>query len=151
MFKFIKLNETYRGQNYLELSQIANMDETPIFLNMTRTKTIAKIGSKTVNIKTHGQEKVRVTAILWNVADGAKLPPMLIFKGEPNGRIAKQLEKHPLVESKQAFAYWHKKHGIMQISWKSGLMLFGEDMLILSLKRRICSLWVTHLCIRYQK
>ena len=34
---------------------------------------------------------------------------MLIFKGKANGRIAKQLEKHPLVESKQVFAYWHKK------------------------------------------
>ena len=34
---------------------------------------------------------------------------MLIFKGEPNGRIAKELEKHPLVESKQVFAYWHTK------------------------------------------
>ena len=51
MFKFIKLNETYSEQNYLEPSQIENIDETQIFLNMTRTKTIAKIGSKTVNIK----------------------------------------------------------------------------------------------------
>ena len=34
---------------------------------------------------------------------------MLIFKGEPDGRIAKELEKHPLVESKQVFAYWHIK------------------------------------------
>ena len=40
------------------------MDETLIFLNMTRTKTIAKIGSKTVNIKTHSKDKVRLTAIL---------------------------------------------------------------------------------------
>ena len=73
MFKFIKLNETYLEQNDLELSQIANMDETQIFLNMTRSKRIAKIGSKTVNIKTHGQDKVRVIAILWIVADGTKL------------------------------------------------------------------------------
>ena len=57
MFKFTKLNEAYREQNDLELSQIENMDETLIFLNMTRSKTIAKIGSKTINIKTHGQEK----------------------------------------------------------------------------------------------
>ena len=75
---------------------------------MACTKTIAKIGSKTVNIKIHSRDKVRVTAILWIVVDGTKLPPMLIFKGEPNGRIAKELEKHPLVESKQVFAYWHK-------------------------------------------
>ena len=64
MFEFIKLVENYRKCNDLELDQIANMDETPLFLNMARTRTIAKIGSKTVNIKTHGQEKVRVTVIL---------------------------------------------------------------------------------------
>ena len=109
MFDFIKLNETYRKNNDLELAQVANMDETPLFLNMVRTKTIAKIGSKTVNIKTHGQEKVRVTAVLWIIADGTKLPPVLVFKGKPDGRIAKELGKHPLVESKQVFSYWHRK------------------------------------------
>ena len=64
MFEFINLVENYRKCNDLELEQIANMDETPLFLNMAKTKTIAKIGSKTVNIKTHGLEKVRVTVIL---------------------------------------------------------------------------------------
>ena len=44
MFDFIKLNETYHKNNDLELAQVANMDETPLFLNMARTKTIAKIG-----------------------------------------------------------------------------------------------------------
>ena len=49
------------------------MDETPLFLNMERikksffymerAKKIDKIGSNTVIIKTHGQDKVRVTAI----------------------------------------------------------------------------------------
>ena len=57
MFEFIKLIENYRKCNDFELDRIANMDETPLFLNMARTKTIAKIGSKTVNIKTRGQEK----------------------------------------------------------------------------------------------
>ena len=109
MFEFIKLVENYRKCNDLELDQIANMDETPLFLNMARTRTIAKIGSKTVNIKTHGQEKVRVTVILWIVADGTKLPPVVVFKGNPNGRVAKELEKHPLVESKQLFAFWQNK------------------------------------------
>ena len=92
IFKFIKLNEAYLEQNYLELFQIANMDEIQIFLNMVRTKTITKIGSKIVNIQTHGQDKVRLTAILWIVAYGTKLSPMLIFKDESNRRIAKELE-----------------------------------------------------------
>ena len=58
---------------------------------MVRTKTIVKIASKTLNIKSHGQDKIRVTSILWIVADSTKLPPMLTFKGEPNGRITKEL------------------------------------------------------------
>ena len=33
-------------------------------MNMTSTKTIAKIGSKEVNVKNHGQERVHVTAVI---------------------------------------------------------------------------------------
>ena len=43
MFEFIKLAENYPKFNDLELDQIANMDEAPLFLNIARTKTIAKI------------------------------------------------------------------------------------------------------------
>ena len=50
------------------------MDETPLLINIFNTKTIAKIGSKEVNIKTHGQERIYATVILWIVADGTKLP-----------------------------------------------------------------------------
>ena len=115
MFEFIKLVENYRKCNDLELDQITNMDEIPLLLNMARTRIITKIGSKTVNIKTHSQEKVRVTVILWFVADGTKLPPVLVFKGNPNGRIAKELEKHSLVESKQLFAFDRRKLGITKM------------------------------------
>ena len=48
------------------------MDKTPLFKNITNTKSIAKIGSKEVDIKTHGQERIYVTVILWIVADGTK-------------------------------------------------------------------------------
>ena len=64
MKKFIKFNENLRKDNDFSLTQISNMDETPLFMNMTSTKTIAKIGSKEVNIKTHSQERVLITAIL---------------------------------------------------------------------------------------
>ena len=40
---------------------------------MERVKKIDKIGSNTVIIKTHGQDKVRVTAIYWIVVDGSKI------------------------------------------------------------------------------
>ena len=50
------------------------MYETPLFVNISNTKTIAKIGSKEVNIKTHGQERIYVTAIIWIATYGTKLP-----------------------------------------------------------------------------
>ena len=80
MRKFTKFNEKLRSDNDFELSQIVSMDETPLLMNITNTKTIAKIGSKEVNIKTYGQELIQVTAILWIIADDTKLPSMLVFK-----------------------------------------------------------------------
>ena len=56
MRKFIKYNEKLRDDKEFWFSQIANMDETPLFMNIASTKTIARIGSKEVVIKTHGQE-----------------------------------------------------------------------------------------------
>ena len=66
------------------------MDETPLFLNIASTKTIARIESKEVVIKTHGQEKLHVTAILCIIADATKLP-MLVFKWQPEGRVEKNI------------------------------------------------------------
>ena len=56
MRKFTKFNEKLISDNDFELTQIANMDETSLFMNITNTKTIAKIGSKEVDIKTHGKK-----------------------------------------------------------------------------------------------
>ena len=39
---------------WFELDAIANMDETPLYLNMPPSTTVQKIGSKRVNIKTQG-------------------------------------------------------------------------------------------------
>ena len=49
------------------------MDKTSLFMIIPNTKTITKIVSKEVKIKTHRQERIQVTAILWIVADGTKL------------------------------------------------------------------------------
>ena len=109
MRKFTKFNEKLRWDNDFELSQIANMDETPLLMNITNTKTIAKIGSKEFDIKTHRQEKFHVTAILWIIADGTKLPQMLVFKGQPDGRVERRLNKNWFVKDKKVFAYCQLK------------------------------------------
>ena len=67
------------------------MNEIPLFMNIASTKTIARIGSKEVVIKTHGQ-KSALTAILCIIADATKLPPMLVFKGQPEGRVEKKIK-----------------------------------------------------------
>ena len=46
------------------------MNETSLLLNIHNIKIIAKICSKEVKIKTHGQQRIHVTAILWIEADG---------------------------------------------------------------------------------
>ena len=92
MRKFTKYNEKLREDKKFWFSQIANMDETPLFMNIASTKTIAGIGSKEVVIKIHGQEKVYVTAILCIIVDSTKLP-MLVFKGQHEGKVEKKIKK----------------------------------------------------------
>ena len=56
MRKFTKYNEKLREDKEFWFSQIANMDQTPLFIYIASTKTIARIGSKEVVIKTHGHK-----------------------------------------------------------------------------------------------
>ena len=67
------------------------MDETPVFLNMPLTKTIVKRGSRQVIIKTQNQEKCRISVLLTIVADGSKLPPMIIFKAKDRANVYNKL------------------------------------------------------------
>jgi len=63
-----------------ELSQIGNMDETPMNFDMPGNRTLDMKGAKTVSVKTCGAEKQHFTVVLSCMADGTKLKPMLIFK-----------------------------------------------------------------------
>ena len=62
------------------LDCIGNMDETPVTMDMVGNNTVDKVGKKTILLKTTGHEKCRYTVVLACMADGTKLPPMLIFK-----------------------------------------------------------------------
>lgn len=94
-----KINEPYL---------MLNADETPIFLNMPSNKTIEKIGKKTITINTQGQEKLRISCLLTISGDGTKLPPFVIFKGEKDGRIIKELNKNNHVINKNIFIGMNK-------------------------------------------
>ena len=72
MRKFAKFNEKLRWDNNFWIKPNSEYGQTPLFMNIINTKSIAKIGSKEVNINTHGQERIHVTEILWILADGTK-------------------------------------------------------------------------------
>lgn len=62
------------------LSQIGNMDETPVYFDMPSNKTVDVKGRKTIFTRSTGHEKTRFTVVLTCLANGEKLKPMVIFK-----------------------------------------------------------------------
>ena len=59
---------------------VGNMDETQMTFDMQLNKTFNKIGEKTIQMKTMGNEESRFTVTLSCMADRTKLKPMVIFK-----------------------------------------------------------------------
>lgn len=71
------------------MSQIGNMDETPVMFDMIGNRSVEVKGAKTVPFKTTGHEKSHFTVVLSCLANGTKLRPMVIFKRKtmPNGNF----------------------------------------------------------------
>ena len=59
---------------------ITNMDEVPLTFDIPFTRTVDKIKTNSINIRTTGHEKTSVTVVLACQADGQKLPSLVIFK-----------------------------------------------------------------------
>ena len=60
------------------------MDEPPLFFDLPNSRTYDFRGVKAVNAKTTGKEKLRYTVVLVAMADGTKLPAMVIFRNLKN-------------------------------------------------------------------
>jgi hypothetical protein len=67
-----------------------NMDQTPIWYEMTPKTTINSCGSHTVNVCTATGDSKRITVAIIITASGHQLPLMVVFKGSPTGTIAKR-------------------------------------------------------------
>ena len=106
------------------------MDETPLFFNMLPNKTIAKRDKKTILIKSQNQEKCRITIILCIVADGDKLPPVIIFKGKTGGRIEKELSNNKYVKENKWFI------SVNENAWATN---------------KIINFWLNHIWLAYLK
>ena len=69
---------------------IINMDQTPVPFNLAPNRTLATKGLRTVGIRRTGNSTKRATVALAITASGEKLKPMVVFKGSPNGLIARR-------------------------------------------------------------
>ena len=78
-----------RKRHEYDLSQIGNMDETPMTFDLPGNRTVHTKGEKTVLVKTTGHEKTHFTVVLVCMADGTKLKPLIIFKRKTLPKNAK--------------------------------------------------------------
>ena len=88
-FSFLKEIIRIRRDKDISSDYIINMDETELQLNMTFHKTVHKVGTKRISIKTQRQEKCRISVILSIYSKGEKLKTLIILKGAKNGSIYK--------------------------------------------------------------
>ena len=69
-----------RKQYDYPLSNIGNMDETPLTFDLPSNRTVHPSGDRTVLARTTGYKGNHFTVVLTCMADGTKLKPMVIFK-----------------------------------------------------------------------
>jgi hypothetical protein len=66
---------------------VINMDQSPIPYSFHSSKTLEEKGTKTIHVRSSTADTKRVTLAITVDAAGKMLPPILIFKGTPNGCI----------------------------------------------------------------
>ena len=99
------LSSVYNSRLNMKYSDdlIGNLDETPLCINMAPNYSISQKGKKSVIIHTQSQDKCHVSVILTILANGGKLPPLLIFKGVPHGKIYKDLLNNTYVKNNMIY------------------------------------------------
>ena len=66
------------------------MDQMPLHFSYHSSHMLEKRGIKTINVHKSSSQTKRATAALTVTAAGDFLTPMIIFKGKPNGLIARR-------------------------------------------------------------
>jgi hypothetical protein len=64
-----------------QMSEIGNMDETPVWFEMPGKSTLAECREKEIRVTSTGHEKEKLTVTLSAYADGTKLPPLVHLSG----------------------------------------------------------------------
>ncbi len=68
---------------------IVNMDQTPVYFLMSAKRTLEVIGKKTIHIHMTTKDNKRATMAVMIAADETLLPSMVVFKGQPKGKITR--------------------------------------------------------------
>jgi hypothetical protein len=71
----------------MDLKYFINMDQTAVYFEMKSTTTVHEKGARTVSVRESGSNSQRATIVLAVAADGTKLPPFVVFKGEFVGLV----------------------------------------------------------------
>ncbi len=79
------------------------MMQFSIWMKLLLLKYATYEGKKTVIIRTQSQEKCRVSLVLGIIADGNKLPPLIIFKGSNKTKIPKNLYNNKNIKEDKIF------------------------------------------------
>ena len=73
-----------------DMQWIFNMDQTPLHFLYQSSRMLKKRGKRTINVRKLSSRTKRATAALTVMAAGDFLMPMIIFKGKPDGQIARR-------------------------------------------------------------
>ena len=82
-----------RKENNFELSQIGNMDETPMCFDLPSTRTIDCKGSHTVQIRTTGHENTHFTVVLSSMAINWMAQKMTFSGIQTRKKVKKMMKK----------------------------------------------------------
>jgi hypothetical protein len=68
---------------------ILNMDQMPVFFSISKKKTLKIIEARTIYVCTSSNDMKHATVAVTTAAVGTVLPSTIIFKGKPDGWIAR--------------------------------------------------------------
>ena len=88
MQDFVAYINSQLSQGQYSCQCVANIDETNVNFHMECGLTLANKGYKTLSLKTTGTS-MRCSVQLGVTLNGEKLTTLVVFKGQPNGRIAR--------------------------------------------------------------
>lgn len=79
--KFLRFVIKMRHLREYDESEILNMDETPVWLEMPGKSTLDTQGAREVHVTSTGHEKEKITVTLGAYADGTKMAPLVHLPG----------------------------------------------------------------------